>query len=71
MPGRCWKSLVPPAGREVQASVTMNGVSSFLGTVTVRGLLMMVWVFWNESRSSVACLISSFPDQLAGICSSK
>ena len=36
-PGHLRKSLVPPAGRVVQASVTRYGVSPALGTVIRRG----------------------------------
>ena len=44
-PGRFRNSLDPPAGREVQASVTRYGVSPALGMVNRRGDLRMDWVF--------------------------
>ena len=69
-PGRLRNSLDPPAGREVQASVTRYGVSPALGMVTRRGDLRMDWVSWKAWRSCGDHTILSFPDFEEGICSS-
>ena len=71
LPGRLMNNFDPPAGRDVQASTARYVTSPFLGTVTDSGCLRTSWIFKKgESRSSVH-VISSFPDLVAGICSSK
>ena len=61
---------MPPAGRLVQASVARYTTSPGLGMVTDRGCWSTCWILLKAWRRSPVQEISSFPDLLAGICSS-